>query len=275
MPPRGPRPPSVQYGRPRQFTAQLSDNRDSTLSSTASELTIIGDDLLGEKSSFGKDIKSSESPMQKNGYASNSDEDVISTEDGRSRFRPPIVQAPTAFRTTYLHKRDDSASTLAVYLPENYNCEKEFVHARARVMAEETPKRETKFWLCIAALMTSSFLIVLDLVCFDSYNAYLEARANTWILQTGLSTALPTIVNDLHGTEFEWVGSAYALASTAFLPLTGALAQVCPHARQLRHYARILMRNLRPSGGKYCSSYSFSCSHSAVCSAALRQICHS
>ena len=33
-------------------------------------------------------------------------------------------------------------------------------------------------------------------------------------------------VNDLHGTEFEWIGSAYALASTAFLPLSGGLAQV-------------------------------------------------
>lgn len=43
---------------------------------------------------------------------------------------------------------------------------------------------------------------------------------------TAVSTALPTIVNDLHGSQFLWVGSAYALSATAFLPLSGGLAQV-------------------------------------------------
>ncbi|KAG8891731.1 hypothetical protein FRC01_014543, partial [Tulasnella sp. 417] len=43
---------------------------------------------------------------------------------------------------------------------------------------------------------------------------------------TSVSTALPTIVQDLQGTEFAWVGSAYALGSTAVLPLTGGLAQI-------------------------------------------------
>ena len=42
---------------------------------------------------------------------------------------------------------------------------------------------------------------------------------------TAVSTALPTITNDLHGgDEYSWVGSAYALSSTAILPLSGALA---------------------------------------------------
>lgn len=34
----------------------------------------------------------------------------------------------------------------------------------------------------------------------------------------------PTSSNDLHLSSFVWVGSAYALASTVILPLTGSLA---------------------------------------------------
>ncbi|KAI0088174.1 MFS general substrate transporter [Irpex rosettiformis] len=44
---------------------------------------------------------------------------------------------------------------------------------------------------------------------------------------TSVGTALPTIVAHLNGGEnFAWVGSAYALSSTAFLPLSGTLADV-------------------------------------------------
>ncbi|PAV21574.1 MFS general substrate transporter [Pyrrhoderma noxium] len=43
---------------------------------------------------------------------------------------------------------------------------------------------------------------------------------------SGIGTALPVIVADLHGKQFEWVGSAYTLSATAFLPMSGALAQV-------------------------------------------------
>jgi hypothetical protein len=45
-------------------------------------------------------------------------------------------------------------------------------------------------------------------------------------LQTGVSTALPIIVDDLKGTEFLWAASAYALAATAFIPFNGGLAEV-------------------------------------------------
>ncbi|KAL5495946.1 hypothetical protein ACEPAI_1410 [Sanghuangporus weigelae] len=73
---------------------------------------------------------------------------------------------------------------------------------------KEPPAQERglRFWMCIVAIMVSSFLMVLDL--------------------SGVGTALPVIVADLHGKEFEWVGSAYALSATAFLPLSGGLAQV-------------------------------------------------
>ena len=42
---------------------------------------------------------------------------------------------------------------------------------------------------------------------------------------SSLSAALPTIANDLQASQFTWIGSAYALASTAFLPMSGGLAQ--------------------------------------------------
>ena len=41
-----------------------------------------------------------------------------------------------------------------------------------------------------------------------------------------LSTALPTIVADLHGTDFIWAATAYTLAGTAATPLVGGLATV-------------------------------------------------
>lgn len=63
------------------------------------------------------------------------------------------------------------------------------------------------FWLSFLSLVVSIFLSALDL--------------------TAISTALPTITADLDGGDnFTWVGSAYALASTAILPLSGALADI-------------------------------------------------
>ncbi|KIP05339.1 hypothetical protein PHLGIDRAFT_25152 [Phlebiopsis gigantea 11061_1 CR5-6] len=57
------------------------------------------------------------------------------------------------------------------------------------------------------ALIVSTFLSALDL--------------------TAIGTALPTIVADLSGGEdFSWAGSAYALSSTAVLPLSGSLADI-------------------------------------------------
>ncbi|KAG8914322.1 hypothetical protein FRC00_014482 [Tulasnella sp. 408] len=61
-----------------------------------------------------------------------------------------------------------------------------------------------QFWLIFIALMVTSFLSAIDL--------------------TSVSTALPTIVEDLDGTDFAWVGSAFALGSTAILPLVGEAA---------------------------------------------------
>lgn len=46
---------------------------------------------------------------------------------------------------------------------------------------------------------------------------------------TSVSTALPTIVHsipDFPAQDFVWVGSAYSLASAAFLPMSGSLSQI-------------------------------------------------
>ena len=45
-------------------------------------------------------------------------------------------------------------------------------------------------------------------------------------MQSAVSTALPTIIDHFQGEEFVWIGSAYTLAGTAFLPLSGHLADI-------------------------------------------------
>ena len=71
---------------------------------------------------------------------------------------------------------------------------------------QATPSAKgSSFWLTFFAVCVSTFLSALDL--------------------TAVGTALPTITKALNGgDEFSWVGSAYALASTAFLPLSGHLS---------------------------------------------------
>ena len=40
-----------------------------------------------------------------------------------------------------------------------------------------------------------------------------------------MTTALPTVVERLHGSDFVWAGGAYTIASTAVLPLVGGLVE--------------------------------------------------
>ncbi|KAJ7658792.1 iron permease [Mycena polygramma] len=64
------------------------------------------------------------------------------------------------------------------------------------------------FWMSFVAMMASTFLSALDL--------------------TAVGTALPTIAKELHDIkgDYIWIGSAYALSSTAFISLNGNLADV-------------------------------------------------
>ncbi|KAF8553804.1 MFS general substrate transporter [Imleria badia] len=66
-------------------------------------------------------------------------------------------------------------------------------------------KKGLKFWLVILSMCTCLFLSSLELC--------------------SVSTALPTIADALHATQFAWVGIAYALASAVFHPMSGGLAQ--------------------------------------------------
>ncbi|KAI5476403.1 MFS multidrug transporter [Pseudohyphozyma bogoriensis] len=69
------------------------------------------------------------------------------------------------------------------------------------------PFRPTRqFWLVFLSLCTSCFLSALDL--------------------TAVSTILPSIAADLKSGEYSWVGSSYALTSTAFIPWFGGFAEI-------------------------------------------------
>ncbi|KAJ7166131.1 MFS multidrug transporter [Mycena filopes] len=59
-----------------------------------------------------------------------------------------------------------------------------------------------------------------------SFLAIMVATFLSALDQTAVGTALPTIATALDDTEgdYIWVGSAYAMASTAFIPLSGSLA---------------------------------------------------
>ena len=67
-------------------------------------------------------------------------------------------------------------------------------------------KKGLIFWLVFLSICVALFLSALEL--------------------TAVSTTLPTIAHDLHATDFVWVGSAYALSSTAFMPMSGGIAQI-------------------------------------------------
>lgn len=74
------------------------------------------------------------------------------------------------------------------------------------VDANHKIEKNGRFWLIFVSLMISTFVAALEL--------------------TAVTTALPIIAFELKGGEFSWVGAAYSLASTAFLPMTGGLAEV-------------------------------------------------
>lgn len=73
------------------------------------------------------------------------------------------------------------------------------------IKPEGSQRKGRNFWLSFAAVAASILLAAMDL--------------------TAVSTILPTITRELNGgSNYIWVGSAYALASTATLPLSGAFA---------------------------------------------------
>lgn len=90
------------------------------------------------------------------------------------------------------------------------------------------------------------------------------------LLQTATSNALPTIVQDLQGNDFVWVGSAYPLAATALLPMSGGVAEVrlpYHHPGGCSSYAR------SSAAGLQCFSRSRYLHWEALCAVQLRA-CH-
>ncbi|KAH9847865.1 iron permease [Lenzites betulinus] len=69
-----------------------------------------------------------------------------------------------------------------------------------------TYERGLDFWMVYVSNLTVDMLSVLDVMA--------------------VSTALPTIVGELHGEDFVWVGSAFTVASTAIIPFVGDLVSV-------------------------------------------------
>ncbi|TFY60745.1 hypothetical protein EVG20_g7307 [Dentipellis fragilis] len=83
----------------------------------------------------------------------------------------------------------------------------DFIEPENKAGDGKKPSKGSAFWLTFLAVVVSIFLSALDL--------------------TAVATALPTITKRLGGgSDFVWVGSAYSLASTAVLPLSGRLADV-------------------------------------------------
>ncbi|KAJ7165706.1 iron permease [Mycena crocata] len=81
---------------------------------------------------------------------------------------------------------------------------------------DRPPRKSRAFWMSFLAIMVATFLSALD--------------------QTAVGTALPTIaaaLNDTNG-NYIWIGSAYAMSSTAFIPLSGSLANAFGRRQLIR-----------------------------------------
>ncbi|KAJ3718080.1 iron permease [Lentinula guzmanii] len=85
--------------------------------------------------------------------------------------------------------------------------------------------RGWRFWVIFLALCSSLFLSAIDLVSISlSSFDYAGLIAD---YQASVSTALPTIIHHLNGTDsFAWVSAAYTLSCTAILPFSGKLADI-------------------------------------------------
>lgn len=82
-------------------------------------------------------------------------------------------------------------------------------------------KRGYAFWMVYISNLVVDMLTALDLV--SPHLPSQRPQYRTRHLQTAVSTALPTIVGHLNGSDFVWAGSAYTIASTAVIPLVGNL----------------------------------------------------
>ncbi|QRV73239.1 major facilitator superfamily transporter [Ceratobasidium sp. AG-Ba] len=101
---------------------------------------------------------------------------------------------------------DSKPATPPAAQPTTKSDDQVTVVGQSNPTSEPQKKKDVRFWLIFLALCVSTFLSALEV--------------------TSVSTALPTIVESLQGHDFAWVGSAFTLGSTAFMPMSGGLAEI-------------------------------------------------
>ncbi|KAH9848463.1 major facilitator superfamily domain-containing protein [Lenzites betulinus] len=89
----------------------------------------------------------------------------------------------------------------------------EEVDEQQRMSSKITGKWDLVFWMIFLSSVIIDMLSALDL--------------------TAVSTVLPTIVNNLHGTDFIWAGGAYTVTSSVVIPFIGYLVSAFGSKRVL------------------------------------------
>lgn len=114
-----------------------------------------------------------------------------------------------------MQQHADQSTDRVVSNPEPRPTEKE----------QKTPqgRKDARFWATILVINIAYFLPLLETVRSFRFS-YSCVQLNG--PKSCISTALPTIINSLHGSDFVWAGSVYNIAASAFMPTTGGLAQV-------------------------------------------------
>lgn len=129
---------------------------------------------------------------------------------------------------TAAEKNNASTTTLAAQQLAEHSIKHDVETIPAAIEQEgsATPK-DARFWLVIMGLLIATFLSALDLTGWYPSIIY---NITNFKLMPGLlpaiSTALPTIAHTLKSEDFTWIGNAYSITSTAFIPWAGGLAHI-------------------------------------------------
>lgn len=135
---------------------------------------------------------------------------MLHTHDPENPHKTRTLQvsvSPAGFVPKRVHRFDKSPYGCTMVVNTIRTMSDTSAQPCSTTSTEKGPSRRgARFYLIFLSICISLFLPAFDL--------------------TGLTTALPTIIRDLNGQDFAWVGSAYALSSTALLPMCGGLAEV-------------------------------------------------
>ena len=132
------------------------------------------------------------------------------------------------------------------------------------------PKRDRRFACVFVAICVSVFMTAIEIVRLQlTPRVRLLNRQSTFFMQTIVSVALPTIIRDLQGDNFAWIGSAYALASTALLPVGGAVSEVRWRPFAKHSHSHVCRFSVAVSG----CWLRWACSLSEVLFAARQKVC--